>query len=46
MTLPKPTIAILGAGAVGQLIAYQLHLAGNEVGFIAKTLAPSRQQAL
>ncbi|MGL4895328.1 MAG: ketopantoate reductase family protein [Shewanella sp.] len=46
MTLPKPTIAILGAGAVGQLIAYQLHVAGNEVGFIAKTLAPSRQQAL
>ncbi|MGL5359321.1 MAG: ketopantoate reductase family protein [Shewanella sp.] len=46
MTFPKPTIAILGAGAVGQLIAHQLQLAGNEVGFIGKACEPSRLQTL
>ena len=39
-------IAILGAGAVGQLICHQLHTAGNPVGFIGKTTDIVQEQQL
>lgn len=38
-------IAILGAGAVGQLICYQLHSAGLAVGFIARDSSVSNLEA-
>ncbi|MCL1088132.1 2-dehydropantoate 2-reductase [Shewanella profunda] len=39
-------IAILGAGAVGQLICHQLHAAGIPVGFIGKNIDTRREQQL
>lgn len=46
MTLAKIDIAILGAGAVGQLICRQLSAAGVVVGFIGRQFSEARQQAL